>query len=212
MTMSRILPPKWYEQDVVPAARGLLGKRLVRQVDGRRLSGWIVEAEAYRGQEDQACHARVGRTPRTAVMYGPPGHAYVYFTYGMHWMLNAVCMPQDYPAAVLIRAIRPLEGIDFIAARRKGRPPAQWTDGPAKLTQAMSIDRTLNGVDLCDPAGGLWIEEGQAVPNEQVLVGPRVGLGTTPEPWLSIPWRFRVAAGFELGETRQAAGPAHLSQ
>ncbi len=199
MSLSRLLPAQWYEQDVVSAARALLGMRLVRQVDGRRISGWIVEAEAYRGEEDQACHARVGCTPRTQVMYGPPGHAYVYFTYGMHWMLNAVCMPEGFPAAVLIRAIQPLEGLDFIAARRKDRPRAQWTDGPAKLTLALAIDKALNGVDLTGPAGGLWIEEGQAVPDAQVVAGPRIGLGATPEPWLSIPWRFRVAAGYELG-------------
>ena len=202
MSLSRLLTPQWYEQDAVLAACALLGKRLVRQVDGLRISGWIVEAEAYRGEEDQACHARVGCTPRTQVMYGPPGHAYVYFTYGMHWMLNAVCMPEGYPAAVLIRAIRPVEGVDFIAARRKERPQAQWTDGPAKLTLALAIDRALNGIDLTDPASGLWIEDGAPVPEAQVIAGPRVGLGATPEPWLSKPWRFRVADGFELGEQK----------
>ena len=196
--MSRILTPQWYEQDVLQAARNLLGKRLVRQVDGQRVGGWIVEAEAYRGEEDQACHARAGRTPRTAVMYGPPGRAYVYFTYGMHWMLNAVCMPAGYPAAVLIRAIRPAEGLDFIAARRGGRPKTQWTDGPAKLTRALAITRDLNGANLTVETDGLWIEDAPGVPSEQVITGPRVGLGATPEPWLSLPWRFQVLPGFDF--------------
>jgi len=121
-------------------------------------------------------------------MFGPPGHAYVYFTYGMHWMLNAVTERQDFPAAVLLRAIRPLEGIEIISARRQGRD----TFGPAKLTQALGIDGTLNGIDLCSPASGLWIEPGAPVPESAVLTGPRVGLYTVPEPWKSIPWRFRM--------------------
>ncbi len=166
--------------------------RLVRLLDGQRVGGIIVETEAYRGEEDLACHARHGLTPRTAVMYGPPGRAYVYFTYGMHWMLNCVASPAGYPAAVLLRAIRPLEGLDMIASRRAGRPAAIWTDGPGKLTQALEIDGKLNGVDLTSMEGFLWIEAGKPIPDEQVKIGPRVGLGGTPEPWLSLPWRFII--------------------
>jgi DNA-3-methyladenine glycosylase len=123
------LQPDWYEQDVLSAAPALLGKTLVRSVDGQSITARIIEVEAYRGEEDQACHARAGCTPRTQVMFGPPGRAYVYFTYGMHWCLNAVCMPAGYPAAVLIRAAAPIDGRDYIAAHRAGRPPAIWTDG-----------------------------------------------------------------------------------
>ncbi|RME86862.1 MAG: DNA-3-methyladenine glycosylase [Anaerolineae bacterium] len=183
-----ILPRTFYARPTLTVARELLGARLVRLLDGQRLSGIITETEAYIGEEDLGCHARAGRTKRTAVMYGPPGHAYVYFTYGMHWCLNVVTEREGFPAAVLIRAIRPIEGIEVIAARRKGRD----TDGPAKLTQALGITGTENGLDLCTQASGLWIEAGEPVPDEAVTTGPRVGLNNVPEPWKSIPWRFRV--------------------
>jgi DNA-3-methyladenine glycosylase len=168
---------------------------LVRILNGIRISGTIIETEAYAGEYDLACHARAGLTKRTAVMYGAPGRAYVYFTYGMHWLLNAVCLAEGDPAAVLIRAIEPEEGLDAIAARRSGQPPARWTDGPGKICQALGIDGSLNGANLSDPSSGLWIEMGTTLPDGQVRVGPRVGLGNTPEPWKSVPWRYRVRAG-----------------
>ncbi len=192
MLLSRILTPSFYNPPATEVARALLGMRLVRIYEGARLAGIITETEAYQGEEDLACHARAGLTPRTAVMYGPPGRAYIYFTYGKHWLLNAVCRPEGSPAAVLIRAIDPQEGLDFIAARRSGVPPAHWTDGPAKLTLALAIDGALNGADLTDPGSPLRIEMGQPVPDPEVLIGPRVGIDSVPEPWKSIPWRFRV--------------------
>jgi len=191
MGLSSCLPRDWYERDPVVVARELLGMQLVRMLDRQMLRGVISETEAYRGEEDLACHARVGRTARTAVMYGPAGVAYVYFTYGLHWCLNAVCLPPDYPAAVLIRAIEPLEGLEVMGARRGGRPQTQWTDGPAKLTQALGIDGGQNGVDLTSTAGELWIEPGNLVPDDAVVIGPRVGINNVPEPWRSMPWRFR---------------------
>jgi len=187
-----ILPPSFYDCPVVQAARRLLGMRLVRLLDGQRVSGLIAEAEAYDGEADLACHARAGRTPRTEVMYGPPGRAYVYFTYGKHWCLNCVTGPEGYPAAVLLRAIRPEEGLELIAVRRNGRPQGECCNGPGKLTQALDIDGGLNGADLTTLAGCLWIEAGQPVAEESVLVGPRVGIKNVPEPWRSQPWRFRV--------------------
>jgi DNA-3-methyladenine glycosylase len=173
-------------------ARDLLGQRLVRQLEGQRLSGIIVETEAYRGEEDLACHAHSGRTRRTAVMYGPPGRAYVYFTYGLHWCLNAVAEPEGFPAAVLLRAIQPLEGHAIIAARRSPQPEALWCNGPAKLTLALGIDGTLNNINLCDPASGLWIEAGETIPDGRIRSGPRIGIQNVPEPWRSKPWRFRI--------------------
>lgn len=184
------LPPSFYDRPVLQVARELLGARLVRRLDGTRLSGIIIETEAYRGEDDLACHARAGRTPRTAVMYGPPGRAYVYFTYGMHWLLNCVSEAEDYPAAVLIRAIVPLEGREIIAARRQGRPEREWCSGPARLCAALAVDGRLNGADLCDPAGELWIEPGEPLPDAVVRTGPRVGIDRVPEPWRSLPWRF----------------------
>ncbi len=182
------LPRTFYEQPTLRAARALIGTRLVRILDGERLAGLITETEAYLGEEDLACHASHGRTKRTQVMYGPPGHAYVYFTYGNHWMLNVVLEPVDHPAAVLIRAIQPVEGEGRMLERRSGRD----TFGPGKLCQALGIDGSLNGTDLTKRAGGLWIEAGVPVPEGSVTIGPRVGLNTTPEPWLSMPWRFLV--------------------
>lgn len=190
MSSPSILPPNWYEQDVVSAAQALLGKRLVRLLNGQRISGLIVETEAYRGEEDLACHARAGYTPRTSVMYGPPGRAYVYFTYGMHWLLNVVCMAEGYPAAVLIRAIQPSEGIEIIARRRAGQPPPRWTDGPAKLTAALGIDGSLNGADLTNPASGLWIEDAPLPERAIIHQSARIGIERVPEPWKSMPWRF----------------------
>jgi DNA-3-methyladenine glycosylase len=135
-------------------------------------------------------------------MYGMAGVAYVYFTYGLHWCLNAVCLPADYPAAVLIRAIEPVEGLEVMGARRSGRPSAEWTDGPAKLTQALGIDGSQNGVDLTKTDGGLWIEAGESVPDERVVIGPRVGINNVPEPWRSMPWRFRKSPSPSQGEAR----------
>ena len=183
---------QFYSIPADAAARALLGMRLVRRLDGDLLVGIICETEAYRGEEDLACHARSGRTARNAPLYGPPGRAYIYFTYGMHWMLNAVCEADGVPAAVLIRAVRPINGLDRIAANRIGVSPAHWTDGPAKLCKAFGIDGRLNLLDLTRPNGDLWLEAGQILPEEQVIRGPRVGIDYAAEPWLSIPWRFRL--------------------
>lgn len=150
----------------------------------------ITETEAYIGESDLACHAKAGITPRTKIMYGQPGSAYVYFNYGIHWMLNAVTEREGFPAAVLIRAIQPLEGIEIIASRRGKQPRSKWTDGPAKLTQALNIDKSLNSVDLCNKKSGLWIETGESISDKNVTIGARVGLNSVPEPWKSMPWRF----------------------
>jgi DNA-3-methyladenine glycosylase len=188
------LPPSFYAQPTLTVARHLLGARLVRVLpDGTRLSGRIVETEAYTGLDDLASHGRQKRTKRNLPMYGPPGRAYVYFTYGNYWMLNIVSEPEDHPAAVLLRAVEPLEGLDEMAARRPGRPPEEWTSGPAKLVLAFGIGGDMNTVDMTTPSAGLWVEPGETVPDDRVRTGPRVGLNTTPEPWLSLPWRFWVA-------------------
>ncbi len=188
MWLKLILSREFYSRPTLKVARELIGARLVRILNGEKLVGLITETEGYIGETDLACHARHGRTPRTEVMYGEPGHAYVYFTYGNHWMLNVVTEREGFPAAVLLRAIQPLEGVETMMERRQGRD----TFGPGKLCQAMGITKTENGVDLTEPNQGLWIEAGIFVPNKSVTIGPRVGLNQTPEPWLSKPWRFLV--------------------
>src|SRR5574341_2605831 len=146
------LPRSFYDRPTLTVARELIGARLVRILNGRELVGLITEAEAYIGEEDLGCHAKAGRTPRTAIMYGPPGHAYVYFTYGNHWMLNVVTEREDFPAAVLIRAIQPIQGAEVMSKRRSGGD----TRGPGKLTQALGIAHDENSLDLTKRRSRLW--------------------------------------------------------
>lgn len=192
--MTTPLPPSFYARPTLTVARELLGARLVRVLpDGTRLSGRIVETEAYTGLDDEGSHGKRRVTKRNVPMYGPPGRAYVYFTYGNYWMLNAVTEDEGHPAAALIRAIEPLEGLEQMAARRPGRAPHEWTSGPARLVLALGIDGTFNTVDLTTTAAGLWIEPDATIPADAVRAGPRIGLNSVPEPWKSIHWRFWVA-------------------
>ena len=199
--MVKIFPRSFYNRPTLIVARELIGARLVRILDGVKLVGLIVETEAYISKKDLACHAKAGLTPRTAPMYGAAGHAYVYFTYGNHWMLNVVTEREGFPAAVLIRAIQPVEGVEVMMKRRQGRD----TFGPGKLTQALGIDKALNSADLTGTASGLWIEAGYFIPNKSVTKSPRVGLNNTPEPWLSKPWRFLVK-GWKISNEEIASG------
>ena len=192
MSNSSRLTHQFFDRPALRVARELLGMRLVRLENGQRIAGTIIETEAYRGEEDLGCHCRAGRTPRTQVLYGPPGHAYVYFTYGMHWMLNFVAEPRDFPAAILIRAIQPCEGLEIIAGRRGKQPRKNWTDGPGKICQALNIDQRFNSADLCAANATLFVEQGQPISDSNVTIGPRVGLNNVPEPWKSVPWRFLV--------------------
>ena len=191
--MKTILTRPFFERDTVTVAQELLGKKLVREIDGVRISGYIIETEAYNGEEDLACHAHVGRTMRNSVMYGPAGHAYVYFTYGMHWLLNCVTGLENFPAAVLLRTLFPFEGMEIIEANRNGRPKSEWCNGPAKICQALNIDGKLNGANLCASSSPIRIEEGIRVPQELIQSTPRVGISSVPKPWRDIPWRFIVA-------------------
>jgi DNA-3-methyladenine glycosylase len=189
--MSR-LSRDFFVRDTLTVARALLGQRLVRMLDGVRLSGRIVEVEAYVGEKDQASHARCGLTERNAPMFGPPGHAYVYFIYGMHHCFNVVTERETYPAAVLIRALEPLEGIEVMRARRGGVPHVRLTSGPARLCQALNIDRRrFDGADMCAPDALLFIEKNGAVPDGAVVTGPRVGVRGDATA-LSAPWRFYI--------------------
>ncbi|MEK7276099.1 MAG: DNA-3-methyladenine glycosylase [Chloroflexota bacterium] len=187
------LPRSFFARPTLTVARELLGQRLVKVERGRRLAGIIVEVEAYIGEEDLACHARAGRTQRTQVMFGPPGHLYVYFTYGMHWMINLVTEREGFPAAALLRTVLPVEGVATMLQRR-GRSD-HIADGPAKIAQAFAIDKRWNGADLCAHDAEVHIEKAPALPDSVVRAAPRVGLGNTPEPWLSKKWNFSVTAG-----------------
>lgn len=186
----KVLSEDFYHRETLIVARELLGMRLVRMDHGQRISGRIVETEAYCGEEDQGCHCKAGRTPRTQVMYGPPGRAYVYFIYGMHWLLNFVTEPVGQPGAVLIRGLLPEEGQQLIAARRKGQPEHRWMDGPAKICQALAIDGALNGQEVCRGDGELFVERTPPPETRRIHTTPRIGLDSVPEPWKSIPWRF----------------------
>ena len=147
--MKKTLNRKFYNRSTLKVARELLGKHLVVKKGRNYVSGKIVETEAYVGKNDPASHAHRGMTPRNQVMFGDPGYAYVYLTYGMHHCLNFVTERKGFPAAVLIRAVEPAEGIRIMKRRRKTGDLKNLTSGPAKLCQAFGIDRTLNGSDLC---------------------------------------------------------------
>jgi DNA-3-methyladenine glycosylase len=186
------LPRAFYtRRNVLTIARDLLGKLLVvPDEDGRRVSGMIVEVEAYRGPEDRASHAFGGRrTKRTETMYREGGNAYVYFVYGMYYQFNVVCNVPDIPHAILVRALEPVEGIELMRERRHRQPDHNLTNGPGKLCIALNIDRALNGADLLGDR--VWIEDYQSVPARRIAKGPRIGIDYAQE-WIDKPWRFWI--------------------
>jgi DNA-3-methyladenine glycosylase len=163
----------------------LLGCHLVREIDGQQLTGRIVETEAY-DQQDVASHSYHGETLRTKVMFGPPGFLYVYFTYGMHYCCNIVTGAVGHGSAVLIRALEPLAGQDIMSANRHGLSGEQLTNGPAKLCQALQIDRASNGHDLRQPPLQLLIQP--ALPQTEVMQTTRIGISRAQD----VPWRFYI--------------------
>ena len=193
--MSGRLSRRFYRRDPVTLARDLLGQRLVRMWRGNRLSGAIVETEAYLGIPDIAAHTYNGRrTPRNASMWGDAGHAYVYFTYGMHFCLNVVAGKTGDPVAVLLRALEPTEGLDTMRTLRKtNRRDTDLCSGPAKLTQAMNITRELDGVDLVT-GDTLFIERARRKPlaDADIITTPRIGVAYAAE-WASKALRFHLA-------------------
>jgi DNA-3-methyladenine glycosylase len=182
------LDKNFYNRPTLEVARGLLGKKLVRRIDGTELSGIIVETEAYCGTNDSACHAHRGQTARNAVMFGPPGYAYVYFTYGMHYLLNLVTEDEGNPCAVLLRAIEPLSGLAEMQARRK-RHGQELTNGPAKLCQAMGIDKSFNGWNVTRGTR-LWVEDHQNAVPGRILSTPRIGIDYALKKDREALWRF----------------------
>jgi DNA-3-methyladenine glycosylase len=184
---TRRLPRSFFARPSPEVGPDLLGRILVRKVgDGRLLTARIVEAEAYQ-EDDPASHSFRGRTNRTEVMFGPPGHAYVYFTYGMHHCMNVVTGSTGEGSAVLLRAAEPLEGLEEMARRRGTNDPRALCSGPGRLCQALGIDRAENGLDLVR-GRLLWLLEGAPVAPSTISVGPRVGITSGTER----PWRFSV--------------------
>ncbi|MFH0770416.1 MAG: DNA-3-methyladenine glycosylase [Candidatus Peregrinibacteria bacterium] len=170
LVRGRVLPAAFFDREVLVVARELLGKILVRRIGARTIEAVILETEAYDGPSDKACHASKGRTDRNRVMFGPAGHWYVYFVYGMHWMLNVVTGAEGYPAAVLIRCVGE-------------------RNGPAKLTKALAINGGLNGTKA-GKTSGLWIEDrGVEIPDTCIRRLPRIGVAYAGE-WARKPYRF----------------------
>ena len=187
----RALPRRFYLQPTLRVARGLLGQILVHDGPDGITAGRIVEVEAYRGPRDRAAHSRGGhRSPRNEVMYGPPGHAYVYFVYGMHHCVNVVCDEDGVAAAVLLRALEPLEGIGTMTRRRGTDDRRSLLSGPAKICQAFAIGRGFSGEDLLGDR--LFLECGRPVPARAIAVSPRIGVAYARE-WAQKPFRFYVA-------------------
>ncbi|CAN5727806.1 DNA-3-methyladenine glycosylase [soil metagenome] len=183
------LPVEFFNRPAERVARELLGALLVAGEGPLRCAAEIVETEAYAGPEDEASHAhiRFGVTPRNTVMFGAPGLAYIYLIYGIHWCLNAVTGEIGFPAAVLIRAARPMEGIELMRARRPGRPDRDLLRGPGNLTRALAMDGSLNGHPLS--RAPLQLMPGSPVAEERIRCGPRIGISRAVD-W---PLRFRVA-------------------
>lgn len=184
----KILSQSFYERDTALVARELLGKIIVRHMDSHTLKVRIVETEAYMGVTDQASHAYGGQRVRNAPLYGPAGHAYVYFTYGMYYCLNFVARDLKHPAGgVLIRAVEPLEGIEFMEKRRHKHTTHGLTNGPGKLTQALAINKDLNGHDVMH-RGALYVIDVPDVAKKDIVVSKRVGISKA----IDEPLRFYI--------------------
>jgi DNA-3-methyladenine glycosylase len=177
---------RWFDRPAPLVAEELIGRELVRTFpSGERRRVRIVETEAYE-RDDPASHSFRGSSTRTAVMFGPPGHLYVYLIYGIHHCLNVVTGSRGHGAAVLLRAAEPVEGADGMARARGTSDPGSWCSGPAKLAQALEIDLTWNGVDILGDGGSLALWPGRPPGTDAIERGPRVGIGKGRE----TPWRF----------------------
>ena len=207
--MTSLLPADALRDDVLAAAWRLLGTELVADTADGEVRVRVVEVEAYRGADDPGSHCYRGRTPRNAVMWGPAGHLYVYFVYGMHFCANVVCLADGVAGAVLLRAGEVLSDPGVAHVRRptaRGRD-AELARGPARLCTLLGLDREHNGVDVLDPSSPVRLETGEPVPDADVRTGPRVGVAAGQQR----PWRFWVAGSpavtpYKAGRAR-ADGP-----
>jgi DNA-3-methyladenine glycosylase len=180
------LPRAFYARPVLSVARACIGKLLVHHTTEGVIVGRIVETEAYRGPEDRAAHSFGGRrTARTEVMFGPPGHAYVFFVYGMHYQFNLVTTREGCPHAVLVRAVEPVAGVELMAERRHlPQTSRELSNGPGKLCQAFAIGKAEYGADLC--GSQLFLADG---PRVETQTSPRIGVQYA-QTWAKKPWRF----------------------
>ena len=188
----RRLPDKFFlRANTIRVAQDLLGQLLVvPNVDGTRVSGMIVETEAYMGIEDKAAHSYGGRrSARNEITYAEGGHVYVFFVYGMYYQLNLVTGPAEQAHVVLIRAVEPVEGIEIMRERRGATPDKNLTSGPGKLTIALGIDRSFNGGHLSGDR--IWVEEYKRIKKSEIASGPRVGIDYA-EDFVEMPWRFWI--------------------
>ncbi|MGI0066261.1 MAG: DNA-3-methyladenine glycosylase [Nitrosotalea sp.] len=184
----KVLDRSFYARDTVNVAHDLIGKILVRKINNKIISGVIVETEAYRYKDDPASHTYRGMTERNKAMFGPVGRAYVYFTYGMHYCVNAVAKHPDYEAgAVLIRSLVPQQGMDFMSRMRKTDNASNLTNGPAKLTQAMMITKKEYGEDLTKKST-LYLTDGFEIKKSEILAGPRIGIKKA----IDKKWNFKT--------------------
>lgn len=190
--MHKVLRPEFFDRPTPTVAKDLLGKFLVRKVGTGEVALMITETEAYHGFKDQASHASRGQTPRNMPMFSEPSTIYVYFTYGIHWMLNIVCGKQGYPAAVLIRGLaETLRSGEMNTTPTPARKVSARLDGPAKLTKFLQIDKSLNNKPL-GPKTGLWIEDrGVVILSKQIARTPRIGIAYAGE-YAQKPWRFVI--------------------
>jgi DNA-3-methyladenine glycosylase len=196
-----ILPRSALEVDVLPAARVLLGTTVEADTPDGPVAVRLVEVEAYRGADDPASHSFRGLTPRTAVMFGPAGHLYVYLVYGMHFCANVTCLSDGEPGAVLLRAGEVVSDLDVARHRRPtARRDAELASGPARLATLLGLGREHNGLDLTDPASPVRLLAGSPVAEESILAGPRVGVAAAAE----LPWRFWVAGSPAVSTYRPA--------
>ncbi len=199
------------ERRALQVAPLLLGAVVVSTLGGEEVAVRLTEVEAYEGADDPASHAYRGHTRRTSVMFGPPGHLYVYFTYGMHWCANVVCGVDGHASAVLLRAGEVILGVDAAQARRPAaRRPVDLARGPARLAGCLGLDAAANGLDLCDGTSPVRLEGLRARRPRGVEVGPRVGITNAVE----LPWRFGLAgepsvSTFRAGGRKQAATARH---
>jgi DNA-3-methyladenine glycosylase len=174
------LPAAFYDRETEIVSRELLGAILWCRTDEGVAAGRIIETEAYLGEHDPACHAAAGLTERTRHLYGPPGISYVYFIYGVHWCFNAVTREHGLPSAVLVRALEPVEGVDLMRERRpSARAEHDLTNGPGKLCAALGIGPKHNGLSLQQPP--IWITRGVSYGEEEIVVGPRIGITKAAE-------------------------------